>query len=317
MGKEAKTIPLTPKAGGQKQKHYYKLSIDCELGRQVMDLIKKGIRSDKVADTFAKSLGAKFYIPSPYADFGGINAFVLPNEPQPDQTVWQYVEGFAEDKKLGIYIFKVNVDTHVCMFDELKDVPDDDRHIKGKVAYSFEELLGTVPMKDIAAAAGIKTKYTDPVVFLEYLKFSKEEIEKYRSGKVSIRTMIAKKFIASKRDKQMAQLAVNADAEVRKNKKELADKKFALFNFVKGTDVAVHNFSLASALPCIPAGTLNRMLSIPVGIRVGFALANGWLYFISANPSEKECDDNFMAATEEEINTVIEQIKVNQKVGNK
>lgn len=305
---KAKAIPIP----SDERKHFYKLNADSELGRQFLKVCEEGFAADKAADKFAKGIGAKMYIPSPYADFGGINAFVLPVKPEPDTAVWKKVDNYKSDSKLAVYIFNTNVITHICLFDELVKVPNDEHFIKGKKEYSYQELIGAVKMKDIAAAAGIKMKYTDPVVFLEYLKFDNDDIKKYREGKVSIKTLLGRKFLVARRDKQMAELAVNADKETKAVLKEIRDKRFGLYNQIVGSDKAVKFFYDASMLPSVPAGTLNGLLKINSHRRIGFARLYEWVYILSTVKSEMENDNDFQTITEDEWSAAVDQVKKHQ-----
>lgn len=308
---KAKVIPLKPE--NEAEKFYYKLRVDSELGKKFLDIINQGVAADKAADKFAKSLGTKLYIQSMYADFGGIQAFILPIEPEPNPDLWKKVDNIPHNPKQAVYWFNVDVSLNVCLFEELEKVPDDIDNIKGHKKYSYQDLLGTIKMKDIAAAAGIEMKYTDPVVFLSYLKFSEQEIKKYQSGKLSITRMIGSKFLASKRDKQMAVMAIKADEEKKSVLKHIRDKEFGIYNHITGTDEAIKAYNDASKLPVIPAGTLNSLFQIQSTRRIGFARLNEWFYIITTAQAGIEINENFLSTTADNWEGVVAQIKESQK----
>ena len=291
--------------------------MDSELGKKFLDICNQGVAADKAADKFAKSIGAKSYIQSMYADFGGIQAFILPIEPEPNPSLWKKVDNIPHNTKQAVYWFNVDVSLHVCLYEELDKLPDDITHIKGQKKYTYQDLLGTIKRKDMAAAAGIEMKYTDPVVFLSYLKFTEAEIKKYQSGKLSITRMIASKFLARKRDKQMAEMAIKADEEKKAILKQLCDKQFGLYNEVSGADEAIKAYNEASKLPVIPAGTLNSLFQIQSSRRIGFARLNEWFYIITTAQAGINIDENFLSTTADTWDSVVTQIKESQNKKNK
>ena len=232
--------------------NYYKINRHSPLGKELETVLKEGERVCQKAREFAEGIGAISYLIPPETDFGGIVAFMFPEGKRQNATCFDTVR----DGNVTYHIPKVSVKDRVMLSSDAIKLSKKEKFIVSKTEYPFVVVRGMMSRNDTAILAGL-TLHTLPLRhYVLTCKITPEQIQRLLDG-------IPAKMVLKGLDDQVYE---SIDATIQEDKKIyecLRLKMFRIVQEISGTKRAVALYKSMQALPVVPSGTINHILSIP------------------------------------------------------
>lgn len=282
MAKTKKTVPKQP----EPEKHYYRLAADSEAGQEFMSIVERGMEFERMAEELAESVEATEFISRFDADFGGISSFIFHPSHTPDPEVFSCISG---DDKVRLYLPAVNEVRRVAL---QEDMPTDEspRIVRRRDNLTVRQVLAVHPEQDVAQAVGVKLKCAHPLKFLHLMGYSKEEVQPYAKGQMSIGEVLALRPTNTPRLQKQAEYAIMGDKERQTFALACEGRLFGDYIWLDGTDKAMQLWQECQALPLMPYGALNATIGIPTDMpRCGFFLHGDYIWIQSKG--EARCAD--------------------------
>ena len=258
--------------------YYYKINRHSSLGKELETVLKEGERVCQKAREFAEGIGATSYLIPPETDFGGIVAFMFPEWKKQNATCFDTVR----DGNVTYHIPKVSVSDRVMLSGDAIKLSKKERFIVSKTEYPFVVVRGMMSRNDTAILAGL-TLHTLPLRhYVLTCKITPEQIQRLLDG-------IPAKMVLKGLDDQVCE---SIDATIQEDKQINDCLRLSMFRMVQeisGTKRAVALYKSMQALPVVPSGTINHILSIPrTNVRCQIRVKDDTIYVLSDAKSKSE-----------------------------
>lgn len=257
--------------------NYYKVNINTILGGKIKNLLTEVAQCEQSAEEFAKRVGAVAYTGAVDVDFGGVSAFEFPHGFLPDLAIFELV---GSEDGFRWYAPKVEVKQqpmpsevalqHRGSFGQI--VPDAEK--------TFREIAFMFSRKEAAKMAGVICKQPSVEDIVSKLKISPVEMRMLKSGIVDFNTMFPDRL-----DNTPERVSQSIE-EDKRIMDALGDQKFRIVITITCSRKAVQLYKQMLALPTVPRGMTNALLSIDSpNSRAGLAEFDQHIYICSGEPA--------------------------------
>lgn len=233
--------------------HYYKILKESVTGKSITKLLDEISICDKEADKLAIEVGACAYLADNQSDFGGIAAFLFPENHIINKTLWDEIP--MDNSKEKYYIPKVEVAQKFIEEKKAEEYRDNPKAIISEIPVPFNQIMINFSREEAAIMAGIKLT-TSPIERIgKKYGISRKMLNMIAAG-IRIEEVFPELPENIARD---LRLSVMEDNEILHAMK---GKRFLYLSLLEGPQYAINIYRKMQNLPAIPNGTVNSLLGV-------------------------------------------------------